>query len=73
MLERVMEQLPKPSQSRRKKSPSLEVHAMFEPSRLAFQCLQDAYACLIPTVRRPLNTLPSSVQPELPRRERNAQ
>jgi len=27
---------------------------MFEPSRLAQQCLQDAYACLMPTVRRRL-------------------
>lgn len=27
---------------------------MFEPSRLAQQSLQDAYACVIPTVRRRL-------------------
>ncbi|HYU74737.1 MAG TPA: hypothetical protein VEL31_18870 [Ktedonobacteraceae bacterium] len=43
---------PKPAQHPRKSSPSLEVHVMFEPSHLAQQCLADAYACLIPTVRR---------------------
>jgi transposase len=73
MLERVMEQPTKPSQPRRKKSPVVEVHVMFEPSRLAQQCLQDAYACLIPTVHRhpnaslPINNL------ERPGSERNAQ
>jgi hypothetical protein len=73
MLEYVMEQPIKPPQARHKKSPVVEVHVMFEPSRLAQQCLQDAYACLLPTVRRRLHTLPSTVQPELPGRERNAQ
>jgi len=68
-----MDKPPKPSQSRRKKFLSLEVHAMFEPSRLAQHCLEDAYACLIPRVRRRLNTPSSTVQPELPDRERNAQ
>lgn len=73
MLAEVMEQPIKPSQSTRKKSPVVEVHVMFEPSRLAPQCLQDAYACLIPTVRRRLNaSLPIS-KPEDPGAERNAQ
>ncbi len=46
---------------------------MFEPSRLAQQCIQDAYACLVPTVRRRLNaSLPIS-NPECPGTERNAQ
>lgn len=30
---------------------------MFEPSRLAQENLQDAYACLIPTVRRRLGLI----------------
>lgn len=46
---------------------------MFEPSRLAQHCLQDAYACLIPTVHWRLNAPLSTVQPELPGRERTAQ
>jgi hypothetical protein len=46
---------------------------MFEPSRLSEQCLADAYACLIPTVRRHLNVALPTSQPELPGPERNAQ
>ena len=46
---------------------------MFEPSRLAQQCLQDAYTCLIPTVRRRLDAALSTVKPELAGPERNAQ
>ena len=70
MLECVMEKLPKPSH---KRTSALEVHVMFDPSRLAQHCLQDAYACLIPTVHRHLNaSLPVS-KPELPDTERNAQ
>ena len=46
---------------------------MFEPSRLAQHCLQDAYACLIPTVRRRLNVALPTSQPELPGTERIAQ
>jgi len=68
-----MDKPPRPSQARRKKSPVVEVHAMFEPSRLAQQCLQDAYTCLIPTVRRRLNALPPPVKPELAGTERNVQ
>jgi len=46
---------------------------MFEPSRLAQQCLHNAYACVVPMVRRHLNApLPVS-KPELPDTERNAQ
>jgi hypothetical protein len=73
MLECTMDKPPKPSRSLRKKSPVVEVHAMFEPSRLAQQCLQDAYACLIPTVRRRLNAALPTSKPELPGTERNAQ
>ena len=73
MPERVMDKPPRPSQARRKKSPVVEVHAMFEPSRLAQQCLQDAYASLIPTVRRRLDAALSIGKPELPGPERNAQ
>ena len=73
MPERVMDKPPKPSQPRRKQSRVVEVHVMFEPSRLAQQCLQDAYACLIPTVRRRLNAPPPTVKPELPGTERTAQ
>jgi hypothetical protein len=73
ILERVMDKPPKPSQPRRKQSPSLEVHAMYEPSRLAQQCLADAYACLIPTVRRRLSSSQSTVKPAQPHAERNAQ
>jgi hypothetical protein len=73
ILECVMDKPPKPSRSLRKKSPVVEVHAMFEPSRLAQHCLQDAYACLIPTVRRRLNVALPTSQPELPGTERNAQ
>jgi len=73
MLERVMDKPPKPSRSFGKKSPVVEVHVMFEPSRLAQQCLQDAYGCLIPTVRRRLNAALPTVKPELPGAERNAQ
>jgi hypothetical protein len=73
MLERVMDKPPKPSRPLSKKSPGVEVHVMFEPSRLAERCLQDAYACLIPTVRRHLNApLPLS-KAEPPDTERNAQ
>lgn len=73
MLDRVMDKPPKPSQPHRKKSRVVEVHVMFEPSRLAQQCLQDAYACLIPTVRRRLNAPLPTVKAERPAPERNAQ
>jgi hypothetical protein len=76
MLEHVMDKPPKlakPSQSQDWKSPSLEVHVMYEPSRLAQQCLQDAYACLIPTMRRRLGLPLSSISPAPSSAERNAQ
>ncbi len=73
MLQRVMDKPPRPSQARHKKSPVVEVHTMFEPSRLAQQCLEEAYARLIPTVRRRLNATPLTVKPERPAPERNAQ
>ncbi len=70
MLECVMEKLPKPSH---KRTSALEVHVMFEPNRLAQQCLQDAYACLLPTVRRCLRQAQSSVKPGQDSPERKAQ
>jgi hypothetical protein len=73
MLERVMEQPPKPSQPTRKRTSTLEVHVMFEPSRLAQQCLANAYACLIPTVRRRLQHTPPAVKPAQTSVERKAQ
>lgn len=54
MLEYVMEQPPKPTRPSRKKARALEVHVMFEPSRLAQQSLQDAYTSLLPMLRRRL-------------------
>ncbi len=46
---------------------------MFEPSRLAQQCLTDAYSCLIPTVRRRIGQAQSSVKPAQSSAERKAQ
>ncbi len=46
---------------------------MYEPSRLAQQCLQNAYACLIPAVRRRLGLPLSTVTPAPSSAERNAQ
>ena len=73
MLQHVMEQPPRPPRPSRKRTTTLEVHVMFEPNRLAQQCLQDAYACLMPTVRRRLRQTQPTVQPEQPRTERKAQ
>ncbi len=70
MLERVMEQPPKPSRTR---TTTLEVHVMFEPNRLAQHYLQDAYACLIPAVRRRLGLPLSRITPAPSSAERNAQ
>ena len=41
--------MPKPASKRPKK---LEVAIMFEPTRLAHDCLQAAYTHLVPTLRR---------------------
>jgi len=46
---------------------------MFEPSRLAQQYLQDAYACLIPTVHRRLGQAQSTGKSAQISSERNAQ
>ena len=73
MLERVMEQPPKPSQPTRKRTSTLEVHVMFEPSRLAQQYLQDAYTCLVPTVHRRLRQTQATVKPAQTSAERKAQ
>ncbi len=63
MLECVMEQPPKTSRPSRKRSGALEVHVMFEPSRLAQQNLQDAYAYLVPTVRRSMGQARPTAKP----------
>jgi len=73
MLSSIMEKLPKPSRPSRKRTTRLEVHVMFEPSRLAQQCLADAYSCLIPTVRRRIGQAQSTVKPAQSRAERKAQ
>ncbi len=73
MLEGVMEKPPKPARPSRKRTTPLEVHVMFEPSYLAQQCLQDAYACLLPTVRRRLGQAQPTVKPAQTSAERKAQ
>jgi hypothetical protein len=70
MLERAMEKSPQPSRSRTR---VLEVHVMFEPSRLAQQNLQDAYAYLVPTVRRRLGQAKPTAKPMQTNAERKAQ
>ena len=59
----------------RKKPKPLEVAVMFEPTRLAHDCLQAAYAHLIPTLRRRIPSTSSQAHPNLiaPDAERNAQ
>lgn len=73
MLERVMEQPPKPSRSSHKRARTLEVHVMFEPSHLAQQSLQDAYTRLIPMVRRRLGQATPTLKPTQIDAERKAQ
>jgi hypothetical protein len=70
MLERVMEKSPKVPRSRTR---ALEVHVMYEPSRLAQQNLQDAYASLVPTVHRRMGLLRSTTKPAQSRVERKVQ
>jgi hypothetical protein len=70
MLERVMEKPLKPTRSKKR---VLEVHVMFEPSRLAEQSLQEAYACLIPTVRRRLRQATPIAKPMQQSLERKVQ
>jgi hypothetical protein len=72
MPERVMEKPLKPPRPSRKRTTSVEVHTMFEPSRLAQQCLQDAYACLMPTVRRRLGQAQPAIKPAQISAERKA-
>ncbi len=64
--------MPKPA---RKKLKPLEVAVMFEPTRLAHDCLQAAYAHLIPTLRRRIPSTSSQAHPDqsTPSAERNAQ
>ncbi len=68
-----MEQPIKPSRRPYKKSPVVEVHIMFEPSHLAQQCLADAYAYLIPTVRRRLGPALPAAEAMHKSAERNVQ
>jgi hypothetical protein len=64
--------MPKPA---RKKLKPLEVAVMFEPTRLAHDCLQAAYAHLIPPLRRRIPIASSQAHPDqiAPSAERNAQ
>ncbi len=64
--------MPKPA---RKKSKPLEVAIMFEPTRLTHDCLQAAYAHLVPTLRRrvPITASQAHLDPIAPSAERNAQ
>jgi hypothetical protein len=64
--------MPKPARKRPKK---LEVAIMFEPTRLAHDCLQAAYAHLVPTLRRRIPSTSSQAHPNptAPDAERNAQ
>ncbi len=43
------------AKQRRKRCTSLEVHVMFEPSRLEPACLQQAYAWVVPCSRKRLS------------------
>ncbi len=62
--------MPKPA---RKKPKPLEVAVMFEPTRLAQDCLQAAYAHLIPTLRRRVPITSPQAHPDqiAPSAERN--
>ena len=44
------------AKQRRKKCTSLEVHIMFEPTRLEHACVQQAYAWVVPWARKRLAT-----------------
>ena len=44
------------AKQQRKKHISLEVHVMFEPTRLEHACLQEAYAWVVPCARKRLST-----------------
>ena len=68
-----MERPLKPTRPSRKRASALEVHVMFEPSRLAQQSLQDAYACVIPTVRRRLGQAIPTTQLTQTNAERKAE
>jgi hypothetical protein len=59
MLECVMKTLPTRSHLKRSRVRTVEGEVMYEPSRFAQQNLQDAYACLIPVIRRSLRQTPS--------------
>jgi len=50
------------AKQRRKKCPSLEVHVMFEPSRLEPACVQQAYAWVVPCARKRLSLSQSGQQ-----------
>ena len=55
--------------------PVLEVHSMFEPSRLEHECLSRAYASVVPILRRSLRLAPLQTPlatPKAPRAERKA-
>ena len=43
------------AKQRRKKCTSLEVHVMFEPTRLEHACVLEAYAWVVPCARKRLS------------------
>ncbi len=45
--------------SSRKAPLTVTIHPVFEPSRLARACLEEAYAYVVPKVRRPSQAIPS--------------
>ena len=53
--------------------PALEVQSMFEPSRLELECLQEAYAHLVPILGRRFHLTPPQARlspPPVPQAER---
>ena len=50
------------AKQRRKKCTSLEVHVMFEPTRLEHACLLEAYAWVVPCARKRLSLSQSGQQ-----------
>jgi hypothetical protein len=57
-----------------KRARTVEVQIMFEPSRLAQECLHKAYRCLVPVAKRRLLThmtgTPEPSPAQIPARER---
>ena len=50
--------------ARRRTGPELQVRSAFEATRIAPQCLAEAYECLVPILNRP--TRPAARRQDLP-------